>query len=140
MKSFGRYVVAAVICFSLMSLCSGGEALLLALHNNAKMSNASSGVDAHAVFWNFQLPGVCQSRQVDLPEQCCQASTEYPSDCALIFVSTNMTDTFRSTLTATFSAQIAINCFQFSEMNFVSEISDPINPTLASLRTVILRA
>jgi hypothetical protein len=35
---------------------------------------------------------------------------------------------------------MAIDCFQVSENNFISEISNTINPALAALRTVIMLA
>ncbi len=140
MKAFCRHVLVAVICFSLMGLCPGGEAFCNTQHDNAEMSSTSHRVHAHAASEDFHLPSVHESHQVDLPEQCCRTSSEEPSDCTRIFVLPNKTKTFRSPLIATFSAQIAINCFQLSEKNFISEISNTINPTLASLRTVILLA
>ena len=139
MKAFCHYVLVAVICFSLMGLCLGGEAFCLTQHDNAEM-RTSHRAHAHAATGHFNLHSVRESHQVDLPEQCCQTSSEDHSDCTQIFVLPNKAKTFRSPMIATFSAQIAINCFQLSEKNFISEISNTINPTLASLRTVILLA
>ncbi len=140
MKAFCRYVLVAVVCFSLMGSCSGGEAFCLAQHDNAGTSSTSHRVHAHAASEDFHLPGVHESHQVDSSQQCCEASSKVPSDCTQFFVLPNKTKTFRSPMIATFSTQIAINCFQLSEKNFISEISNTINPTLASLRTVILLA
>jgi len=139
-KAFCRYILVVVVCFSLMGSCPAGEAFCLTQHNNAKMSNTSHRVHTHAASGHFHLPSIHESHQVDLPKQCCQASSQDPTDCSRIFVLPNKTKTFRSPLIATFSAQIAINCFQLSEKNCISEISNTINPTLVSLRTVILLA
>ena len=140
MKTFCYHVVVAVICFSLMGSCLGGEAFCNTQHNNAKMSNASHRVHAHEAPAHSHLPSVHESHQVNSSQQCCRTSSKVPSDCTGIFVLPNKTKTFRSPLFATFSTQVAINCFQLSERNFISEISNTINPTLASLRTVILLA
>ena len=136
MKAFCRYVLVVVICFSLMG--SGSEAFCLTQHDNAEMSNASHKVHAHAASGHSHLLGAHETYQADSPEQCCSVPSKVPSDCTQFFVLLNKTKTFRSHLIATFSPQIAINCFQLSEKNFISEISNTINPTLASLRTVIL--
>jgi len=138
MKSFWRHILVAVICFAMMSSCPGGEALCLSPHDNARMNSTSHGVHAHEDSEHSQLPSVHESHQVNSSQQCCTTSSKVPSDCARFFVLPNKTKTFRSPLIATFSTQIAINCFQLSEKNFISEISNTINPTLASLRTVIL--
>ena len=140
MKAFCHYVLVAVICFSLMGSCLGGEAFCLVQHNNAKMSNASHRVHAHGVPAHSHLSSVHESHHVNSSQQCCRTSSKVPSDCIRIFVLPNKPKTFRSPLIATFSAQISINCFQLSEKNFISELSNTINPTLASLRTVILLA
>jgi hypothetical protein len=140
MKTFCHYVLVAVICFSLMGSCPVGEAFCLTQHDNAEMSSTSHRVHAHATSENFHVPSVHESHQIDLSEQCCETSSKVPSDCARVFVLPNKTKTFRSPLIAAFSAQIAINCFQLSEKNYISEITNTINPTLASLRTVILLA
>jgi len=140
MKTFCHYVLIAVICFSLMASCPGGEAFCLTQHDNAEMSGTSHRVHAHETSGHSHLPSVHESHQVDSSQQCCKTSSKVPSDCTRAFVLLNKTKTFRSPLIATFSTQIAINCFQLSEKNFISEISNTINPTLASLRTVILLA
>ena len=138
MKTFCHYVLVAVICFSLMGSCPGGEAFCLTQHDDAEKSNTSHAAHAHAAPGQSHLPGVHETHQADSPEQCCETSSKVPSDCARVFVLLNKTNTFQSPLIAAFSAQIAINCFQLSEKNVISEISNTINPTLASLRTVIL--
>ena len=135
MKAFWHFILAACICFSLMCSCSGGEAFFLT-QKNAPMRNTSHG--AYTASGHFQLASAHESHQKD-SEQCCGTSSKYRY-CARIFVSPNKTKTFQSTLSATFSDKTAINCFQLSEKNFISEISNTINPTLASLRTVILLA
>jgi hypothetical protein len=140
MKAFCRYVLVAFVCFSLMGSCSGGEAFCITQHNNAKMSNTSHRAHAHGVPTHSQLPSVHEYHQVNSSQQCCRTSSKDPTDCTRIFVLPNETKTFRSPLIVTFSAQIAINCFRLSEKNFISEISNAINSTLASLRTVILLA
>ena len=137
-KAFCHYVLVAVICFSLMG--SGSEAFCLTQHDNAETSSSSHKVHAHEASAHSYLPSVHESHQVNSSQQCCLASSKAPSDCTRFFVLPNKTKTFRSPLIAAFSAQIAINCFQLSEKNFISEISNTINPTLASLRTVILLA
>jgi hypothetical protein len=138
MNAFCRYILVAIICFSLMGSCLGGEGFCIIQHNNAKMSNTSHRVHAHAASAYSHLPSGHESHQVGSPEQCCRTSSKDPSDCARIFVLPNKTKTVRGSLIATFSTQIAINCFQLSEKNLISEISNAINPTLVSLRTVIL--
>ena len=139
-KAFCRHFSLVIVCFSLMGSCPGGEAFCITPHNNARMNNASHKVHAHGASAHSHLPSVHGSHQVDSSQQCCRTSSRVLSDCARIFVLHNKTKTFRSPLIATFSAQIAINCFQLSGTNFISEISNTINPTLASLRTVILLA
>ncbi len=109
MKAFCRYVLVAVICFSLMGLCPGGEAFCLAQHDNANMSNTSHRVHAHAASGYFHLPGDHESHQVNLSQQCCRTSSKDPTGCTRIFVLPDKTKTFRSSLIANFSAQIAIN-------------------------------
>ena len=140
MKTFYHYVLVAVICFSLIGSCLGGEAFCLTQHDNVEFGSTSHGVHDHTTSGNFHVPSVHESHQIDLSEQCCETSSKVPSDCARVFVLPNKTKTFRSPLIAAFSAQIAINCFQLSEKNYISEITNTINPTLASLRTVILLA
>ena len=140
MKAFCCHVLVAVICFSLMGLCPGGEAFCTTQHDNVEMSNTSHRIHAHAVSGHFHPPSVHESHQVNLSQQCCRTSSKDPTGCTRIFVLPDKTKTFRSSLIADFSAQIAINCFQISEKNFISEISNTINPALASLRTVILLA
>ena len=140
MKTFCHYFLIAVICFSLMGSCPGGEAFCLTQHNNAEISSTSHRVHAHEAPAHSHLLNVNESYQDNSSEQCCQTSSEGPSDCARFFVLLNKTKTFRSPLIAAFSVQIAINCFQLSEKNHISEITNTINPTLASLRTVILLA
>ncbi len=138
MKAFCRYVLVAVICFSLMGLCPGGEAFCLAQHDNANMSNTSHRVHAHAASGHFHLPGVRESHQVNSSQQCCRTSSKDPTDCTRILVLPDKTRTVRGSLIAAFSAQMAIDCFQVSENNFISEISNTINPALAALRAVIM--
>jgi len=138
MKSFWRHILVAVICFAMRSSCPGGEALCLSPHDNARMNSTSNGVHAHENSEHSQLPSVHESHQINSSQQCSTTSSKDPSDCARFFVLPNKTKTFRSPLIATFSTQIAINCFQLLEKNFISEISNTINPTLASLRSVIL--
>ncbi len=140
MNAFCHYVLVAVVCFSLMGSCLGGEAFCLIQHDNAEMSNSSHSVHAHAAFGYSHLPGVHETHQVGLLGQCCRASSRRFSNCAQFFVLLNKTKTFRSPLIVIFSNQTAMNCFQLSEKNFFSEIPNAINPTLASLRTVILLA
>jgi hypothetical protein len=137
-KTFCHYVVIAFICFSLMGLCPGGEAFCLTQHDYTEMSSTSHKVHAHATSGNFHVLSVHESYPVNSSQQCCRTSSKIPSDCTGIFVLPNKTKTFQSPLIATFSAQIVTNCFQLSEKNFISEISNTINPTLASLRAVIL--
>jgi len=138
MKTFCHYVLLATTCFSLMGYCLGGEGLCLTQHDDTRAGSDSHGVHAHEDSEHSQLPSVHESHQVNSTQQCCKTSSKVPSDCTRFFVLPNKTKTFRSPLIATFSTQIAINCFQLSEKNFISEISNTINPTLASLRTVIL--
>ena len=138
MKAICRYVLLAFICFSLMGSCSGGEAFCTTQHNNVKMSHTSHRVHVHGVPEHSHLPSAHEPHQVNSSQQCCRTSSKDPTDCTRIFVLLNKTKTFRSPLIVTFSVQIAINCFRFSEENFISEISNTKNSTLASLRTVIL--
>lgn len=140
MKTFCHYVLLATTCFSLMGYCPGGEGLCLTQHDDTKKSNSSHGVNAHEDSEHSQLPSVHKYHQVDSVLQCCQTPSKESSDCARIFVLPNKIKTFRSSLTATFSPQITISCFQLLEKNFISEIFNSTNPTLASLRTVILLA
>ena len=140
MKTFCHYVLIAVICFAMTSSCLGGEAFCNTQHDNAEMSSTSHKVHAHAASEHSRPFGVHESHQSNSSVQCCSTSSKVPSDCTRVFVLPNKTKTFRSPLIAIFSTQIAINCFQLSEKNFISEISNTINPTLASLRTVILLA
>ena len=140
MKAFCCRVLVAVICFSLMGSCPGGEAFCVTPHDNANKSNTSHRVDAHAASGYFHLPGDHESHQVNLSQQCCRTSSKDPTDCTRILVLPDKTKTVRGSLIAAFSAQMAINCFQVSEKNFISEISNTINPALAALRAVIMLA
>ena len=141
MKAFSRYILVMVVCFSLVGSCLGGEAFCLTPHDDVEMSDTCREAYAHETPEHSHMPGAHESHHIDLPEICCPASSEAPSGCAQIFVlPTNRTRTFQSPLIAAPSAQIAINSFQLSEKNIISEISNTINPTLASLRTVILLA
>ena len=141
MNTFCHYVLLATTCFSLMASCPDGEAFCLTQHDSAEMSGTSHRVHAHATSGNLHTHSIHKSHHVDLPEQCCRTSSNIPSDCTRIFVlPNNKTKTFRSPLTATFSPQITVSCFKLLEKNFISEIFNSTNPTLALLRTVILLA
>ena len=135
MKAFCHYILVAVTCFSL--LCSGSAVFHShhTSHDTAKMTGT-----AHVALSNIPLASAHKSHHVDSSEQCCRTLPKTPSDCTRISVLPNKTKTFRSPLVAAFSTQIAINRFQLSGMHFISEIFNTINPTLASLRTVILLA
>lgn len=136
MKAFGRYVLVLVICFSLIGSCLGGGALCAGHHNGE--TDSSGGSHSHGESGHLHLPGVHESGQVNLSGACCRSSSEEPTDCTRIFVLPDKSETFRSSLIATFSVQIAIDSFELLEKSIISEISNTTNPALVSLRAVIM--
>ena len=138
MKAFYPHALVAVICFSLMGPCPGGQAFCLTPHNNAKMSNTAHKAHGHGASAHSYLPSGHECHCADSSQQCCQTPSKNPAVCTQSFVLPNNTNTVGGPLGATLSAQIAINCFQFSGRNFISGISNAINPTLSSLGTVVL--
>ncbi|MHC4482100.1 MAG: hypothetical protein ACYSW4_00985 [Planctomycetota bacterium] len=131
-----RYTFVMVICFSLMGKCHGGTGLCIAPHNNVDMEDISRTV--HGAPVHSHLPSGHESHQVGSSQQCCQSPLKIPADCLRIFALPNKTEIVQGPLIATLSAQIAISRFQLSEKNLISEIANTINPTLVTLRTVIL--
>ena len=140
MKVIFHYVVAAIICFSLMGMCSGDEDFFHTPYNDAKMGSAHPMAGAFSVPMSFHLHHIHDSRGKDLPDQCSGTSSKDTPVCAGTFILANTSKSHRSSLISAISAQIPIGCFQLSERTFISEISNPTNPTLSSLRTVILLA
>jgi len=138
MKVFYRYVLVTVISFSLMGSFPGGEAFCRGQHNIDEISDTSHKAHAHAASAHFHPPCGHESHQVDSSKQCCQTPYKNHADSTQIPALPNRTKTSQSHLVAIFSAQIATSCPQLSEKNLISEIFNTINPTLVSLRTVIL--
>ena len=135
MKAFYRYILVAVISLRLVGLGSG--ACCHTPHDNGEKSNTSHTAHTNSV--HSRLSDIHDFHQVDLSQKCCQTSSNDPADYTRIFILPNNTKTVQDSLITTFSHQIAINCFHFSAKNSISEITDLINPTLTSLRTVVLR-
>lgn len=136
MKAFGRYVLVVVVCFSLMGSCIGGGALCN--HHHTSMMGNLHGDYSHAVSGHLHPLRIQESGVASLSQACCKNSSKEPTEYTRIFVMPDKSDTFRVSQIATFSVQILINCFELSEKSFITEISNTIDPTLASLRTVIL--
>lgn len=138
MKAFCHYIFVAMTCFSL--LCSGSAVYHShhTSHNTAEITGTSHAIHAHVALSNIHLASAHKSHHIDSSKQCCQTSPRIPSESKRISVLPNKTKTFRSSLVAAFSSQIATNRFQHSGKWFNSRISNTINPTLESLRTVIL--
>ena len=138
LKVFYRYVIVTIISFSLMGSFPGGEAFYSGPHNFDEISETSHKAHAHATSAHSHPPCGHEPYQVDSSKQCCQTPYKNHADFAQIPVLPNRTKTSQSHLVLTFSAQIATICFQLSEKNLISEIFNTTDPTLKSLRTVIL--
>ena len=93
---------------------------------------------AHSASVHSHRVGGRESHQAGSSQQCCSIPLKLPADCVRFFTLLNKNKTAQDFLTATPSTWAAISCFQFSEKNLISEISNTINPTLVSLRTVVL--
>lgn len=131
MKILWHCILLATTCFSLMGYCPGSEGYCLTLHDDTK--------ERHEVTIRSSLPDVHESHHRDSSTQCCRIPSQKSSDCARIFVFPSKTKSFRNIMPVIIWAQIPNNGFQISEKNFISEIFNSTNPTLASLCTVILQ-
>lgn len=126
MKSFYRSVLGAVICFLLIVHGYGG--FCHTPHGNAGTSSASHKSHTTSV------------HKIESPEECCRTSSKDPFDWKATIVLPDKTKKVQGLPDAFCPTPITTVCFQFSDKNFISKLSNTINPVLVSLRTVILLA
>jgi len=136
--SLYAYVLVAVFSFSLMISCPSGLTCFLNPHNHARMSQPVLKAHGHGDSSNSHLSNVHGCHDEDSSQECCQTQSQNSDKCTRDFVLRNRTNTAERTQSASLSAPIAVDCSQFSGRNFIPEISNANNPTLLSLRTVIL--
>ena len=118
-KAFCRYILAAVICFSIISPCSVGEAFCFTSHNNADMSGIAHEVHSHCGDWHLLSSHECHT------VECCQNSTKCSVDCAQIFVLPDDIRSAQSLGNVALSPEIAIGCSLFSEKNYLISLHGP---------------
>ncbi len=128
--------MVVLLCLFVSGNLAHGIGLCIVSHNNIDRGVASH--KAHTASVHSHEVGGRESHEAGSSQQCCPAPLKLPADCVRFFTLLNKNKTAQDFLTATLSTWTAISCFQFSEKNLISEISNTINPTLASLCTVIL--
>lgn len=137
MKVFCRYVLVIVLSFSLKGSFSDGEAFWSGLHNIGEIGESSH--KAHAAPAHSHQPCGHEPHQADSSKECCQTPHKHHADSTQIPTFPNRTKTSQRHLAASFSAQITtICCLQLSENRLIPTIFNTSDPTLESLRTVIL--
>ena len=138
-NSLYAHVLVAVFSFSLMVSYLSGQTRCFNPHDHARMSHTVHKAHGHGASSNSHLPNVHGCHDADSSQKCCPTPSQNSDKCKRDFVLRNRTNTAEKTQRASLSAPIAVDCSpQFSERNFISEISNANNPTLLSLRTVIL--
>jgi len=137
-NSLYAHVLVAVFSFSLMVSYPCGLTCFLNTHDHARMSQIVHKVHGHGDSSNSHLSNVHGCHDADSSHACCQTPSQNPDKCTRDLVLLNRTNTAERTQSASLSAPIAVDCSQFSGRNFIPEISNANNPTLLSLRTVIL--
>jgi hypothetical protein len=124
------------LCLFVAGNLAHGIGLCIVSHDNVDRGVTSH--KAHTASVHSHRVGGRESHEAGSFQQCCPTPLKIPADCVRFFTLLNKNKTAQDFLTATQSTWAAISCFQFSEKNLISEISNTINPTLVSLRTVVL--
>jgi len=137
-KSLYTHVLIAVFSFSLMLSSPCGLTCYNNPHDRARMSHTVYKAHGHGDSSNSHLSDVHVCHDAGSSHACCQTPSQNPDKCTRDFVLQNRTNTAERTQSISLSAPIVVDCSQFSERNFVSEMSYANNPTLLSLRTIIL--
>ena len=138
-NSLYTYVLTAVFSFSLMLSSPCGLTFCHNPHDHARMSQTVHKAHGHGDSSNSHQTSVHDCHDGVSSQECCKNHPQNSNECTRDFVLQNRTNTSEKTQRASLSAAIAVDCSpQFSERNSISEISHANNPTLLSLRTVIL--
>ena len=127
-KHIYKECMVVLLCLFVVGNLAHGIGLCIVSHDNI-----DRGVTSHKAH-----TASVHSHEAGSFQQCCPTPLKLPADCVRFFTLLNKNKTAQDFLTATPSTWVAISCFQFSEKNLISEISNTINPTLVSLRTVVL--
>jgi len=132
------HVLAAVFSFSLMVSYPCDLTCFLNPHDHARMSQTVHKVHGHGDSSNFHRSNVHGCHDADSSYACCQNPSQNPDKYTRNLVFRNRTNSAERTQSASLSAPIVVDCSQFSGRNFIPERSNANNPTLLSLRTIIL--
>lgn len=141
MKTFRGYATVVGLCLSMIGMCFGSEAFSHTHHDSHSSSSVtitSHTPHAHAASSLLQLTGAHKSHKADPLGHCCQSSPREPSGCVQVFVLPGTFKTFKYSLVAVFSPQTTISSFTPPAMDCIPGLSTTKNPSLGSLRTVIL--
>ena len=135
-KHIYKECMVVLLCLFVVGNLAHGIGLCIVSHDNIDRGVTSH--KAHTASAHSHRVGGRESHEAGSFQQCCPTPLKLPADCVRFFTLLNKNKTVQDFLTATPSTWAAISCFQFPEKNLISEISNTINPTLVSLRTVVL--
>jgi hypothetical protein len=143
-RTFFSYAFAIALCFSVLGLCLGTEAFCHSHHasgDSADITITSHTHQGHSHATSFlHVTGAHKSHNADSHKHCCQSSPKKSSHCIEVLVLDNTIKTFGCSLAAANSPQIAYSIFSLPAMDCIAGLSNVSNPSLVSLRTVILLA
>lgn len=141
MKTFRGYAIVVALCLSMIGMCFGSEVFSHTHHDSHIASNVtitSHAPHAHVASSLLQLTSAHKSHKADSSVHCCQSSPKEPFGCVQAFVLPDTVKTFRCSLVTVFSPQITISSSTPPAMDCISGLSTTKNPSLGSLRTIIL--
>lgn len=137
-NSLYTHVLVAVFSLSLIVSYPCGLTHCHSSHDHARAGQPEHKAHRHGGCSNSHLTSVYDCHDGVSSQECCKDQSHNSNKCTQEFVLQNRTNTAERTQSVSLSAPIVVDCSQFSERNFISEISNSNNPTLLSLRTIIL--
>lgn len=141
MKVLYRNILVIVLSFSLSGSFPGGEAFWGGPHHIGKIRDTSDTAHVHHASAHSHPPCGQESHQGDSSEEFCQIPYKNHAESAQVSILPNRTKRSQRHLVATLTARTATICsFQPVENRLISAIFHTPDPTLSSLRTVILLA
>ena len=132
------YVLTAVFSFLLMISSPCALTFYHSPHDHTRMSQTVHKVHGHGDCSNSHLSNIHGCHDADSSHECCENESQNSDECTRDSVLRNRTNTTERTQSASLSAPIVVDFSQFSGRTYLSEGSNPKNPTLSSLRTVVL--
>ena len=122
-------------------LCLGSEAFCHGHHGNHNASGMeiiSHSLHAHTASPHLHQSDDHKSHDCDSTRHCCQSVPEKSSECVHVYVMPDTSKSSALSLAAVLPSQIFSNSFSLDAKDCAYGFSNSNNPSLESLRTVIL--